>query len=229
MDANHETMIEAVRKHKLDDLVCPEYLHDALSGMGVSRSLVPYCGALSVDFGPDFGVLIHKGLLHRLSFPVLEAMLAKLEPVFANEVFVLLRAGSGEVNGGQTESEIAAHVSPILDFQRSWGAALHPKSSTKKATIISAWRVGNVGDDVVTLSAEHICREAGYDEVVFLGPNGNYDEIRNSDLVAIGGGGLIYDGDWENVSNYTAPAVFAKNLRIPTAVLGVGTQGIRKN
>lgn len=228
MDSYHTAMIAALAETDFSSLVCPEYLVDELHQKQLCQNVIPYC--LATDTKNQMaGIIIHKGLMHRIPFPVLKFLSKELDPVFANPVFLVLGQKKPSKLDSATTGEISNSLKILDNFIQTWGKLDRPKTTPKKAVIISAWNVGNIGDDVVTMEAQRICGEAGYGEVVLLGPNGNYDQIFDSNLVVIGGGGLIYDQDWANVSNYTAPAVMANNLGIPVAVLGVGTQGVKKD
>lgn len=99
--------------------------------------------------------------------------------------------------------------------------------SSKKVLISSANSYGNVGDDICGYSAEHLMKKAfpGADTRVTCPPY-RKDLVDWSDAVVIGGGGVIYDSDFDNVTNYMNYVDEAKRQGKLAYVLGVGIQGI---
>lgn len=97
----------------------------------------------------------------------------------------------------------------------------------RKYLITSANSYGNVGDDICGYSAEYLVKH--YDptaKVVVTCPPYNAALVDNADVVIVGGGGVIYDHDMNNVENYMSYIEHAHNDNKLTAVLGVGIQGI---
>lgn len=99
----------------------------------------------------------------------------------------------------------------------------------KNVLVISANGYGNVGDDICGYSGKYIIEEAfGIRNVTIrvVSPPVNDSDVDWADAVVIGGGGLLYDGDYNNVKNYMDPLEATIENGKKTAVLGVGVQGI---
>ena len=107
-----------------------------------------------------------------------------------------------------------------------------PPDASGTALIASAYGLGNIGDDAVTLVAGRIAAQAGFSRVIFAGAVASFDLVRQADVVMLGGGGLLYDtADGgapraQNVAYYAGLLRHAQELGRATAVLGIGVQGI---
>lgn len=97
-----------------------------------------------------------------------------------------------------------------------------------RVLIVSAAKMENVGDNVVSLVNEGLVwsySEAA--EVRYADLNEHpQSDVLWSDLVIVGGGGIIYDWAIENVDNYMQYIDLAKYARKTVIVSGVGVQGI---
>lgn len=178
------------------------------------------CGIDEID-----GIILHKGLLHRLGAPLVEHVHRTWTPTFANEVYIVYAREAVDVPDGD-RAEIARHLGPVEDFLRRPKATVRP-GRPKRATIVSAYGVGNVGDDLVSLASQRMLLDIGLEEVRLTGPTASLEDIEWCDVVALGGGGLFYDSSLQNVVNYLWPLQAAKAQHKPFVALGIGTQGIK--
>jgi polysaccharide pyruvyl transferase WcaK-like protein len=210
-------------------IAVPEYLFAAAAQLWPGRRVLPYYGLHPGDPPPDLAIL-HKGLLNRLSRPVLRDILDAGRPVLATEDFLLvrpaLRVAADSVRLDWLED--AARL-------RAWAvrpAPAAPPDPSGTALIASAYGLGNIGDDAVTLVAGRIAAQAGFRRVILAGAVASFDLVRDADVVMLGGGGLLYDtADGgapraQNVAYYAGLLRHAQELGRATAVLGIGVQGI---
>lgn len=210
-------------------IAVPEYLLGAATGRWPGRQVVPYYGLLPGGPLPDL-VVLHKGLLTRLGRPVLRAVLDGCRPVFASEDLLLLRPAL-RVAADSVRPDWREEVARL----RRWAEEPHtgtPPDPSGTALIASAYGLGNIGDDAVTVVAGRIAALAGFRRVILAGAIASFDLVREADLVMLGGGGLLYDtADGghprpENVAYYAGLLRHAQDLGRATAVLGIGVQGI---
>lgn len=101
------------------------------------------------------------------------------------------------------------------------------KLRTVKVVVISAYDMGNVGDNLVSEIAKRIAQSArrGRVRVRFSPPPYRSHDIEWADVVIMGGGGLIYDSDKRNIDNYMESLKHAQLMGKKTAIIGVGVQG----
>lgn len=95
--------------------------------------------------------------------------------------------------------------------------------------IIGAAMCGNIGDDLIAYVLKSFLIKGGLtreDVVIVPNPRDSINDIVESDLIIIGGGGLIYDYDMANVDNYCNVIHTANNYRIPVIMVGMGVQHI---
>jgi polysaccharide pyruvyl transferase WcaK-like protein len=93
--------------------------------------------------------------------------------------------------------------------------------------IASANSYGNVGDDVCGYSAEYLIKTVDSQaRTIITQPPFNEALAEQADTFIIGGGGILYDGDFQNVENYMQYVEYAQAHNHKSAVLGVGVQGI---
>lgn len=95
---------------------------------------------------------------------------------------------------------------------------------TKQILILGATGSKNVGDDILGLILQRMVQKTVPGVKVLIRPQHEREEIEASDLVIIGGGGLIYDATFENVTNYTSIILHAHDLGIPVYMAGMGVQ-----
>lgn len=230
MDDNALQMLAAVRRAPPASLLCPDYLFPPLAEAFPQARVLPYCAAATLDTEQAETTVIHKGALAAFGRARLRALLTESAPVFANAVFVVYRRRDLLAPGEAALDEAQqAHCGAVPAFLRS----PLPRGTPRRAAIVSAHGAGNVGDDAVSLAAALMARAAGCTEITYTGPAGRLEGLEDLALVLIGGGGLFYDSDYqgrpdyENVGNYLAPLAFAREIGLPSAVLGIGVQGIR--
>jgi polysaccharide pyruvyl transferase WcaK-like protein len=99
------------------------------------------------------------------------------------------------------------------------------KSSIK---IFGASNCGNVGDDLIALILQKYLRQAfgNEAEVDLIAQQKQYEEVKTADVLIVGGGGLIYDYDINNVRNYCNAINDAHDYRIPVYLMGMGVQHV---
>lgn len=95
---------------------------------------------------------------------------------------------------------------------------------TKQILIFGATGSNNVGDDILGLILQRMVQKTLPGANVLIRPQHERADIETSDLVVIGGGGLIYDATFENVTNYTSLILHAYDQGIPVYMVGMGVQ-----
>lgn len=96
-----------------------------------------------------------------------------------------------------------------------------------KFLVSSANGYGNVGDDICGYSAKYLAQKVCPGSKVFItSPPFNEHLAKVSDVVILGGGGIIYDRSEPNVENFMIYLDHAQKHNKPSIVLGVGVQGI---
>jgi hypothetical protein len=226
VDKHHKDMIAALKLASGDEVLVPDYLFEALSNALANARIIPYSAVTQLKSPiPDYAI-VHKGLMPRLPRQVLQALVIHGDVLHANEVFVVFARHAAGAGRSALDVTRRRHTQPVLDYVKR-DAGMRQRHADRRAVVVSAFGVGNVGDDAVSFGAREVLYRNGFDEVDLVGPNPDYSVIDSADLVVIGGGGLLYDSSFSNVSNYTAPIRYAYERGIPSAVLGVGTQGIR--
>lgn len=100
--------------------------------------------------------------------------------------------------------------------------------SKAKIKVFGASGCGNVGDDLIALILGEFIKNYFKDkvEVNFIPQQKQDEEIKDADVLIIGGGGLIYDYDINNVKNYCNAIEYAHSYRIPTYFMGMGVQHV---
>jgi polysaccharide pyruvyl transferase WcaK-like protein len=96
----------------------------------------------------------------------------------------------------------------------------------KKVKLFGASGAGNVGDDLIAVILQKYLQThlLGTDVSILL--QQHEQEVADADALIIGGGGLIYDYDWENVRIYTEMIHLAYSYRIPVFMMGMGVQHV---
>ncbi|MGO1079796.1 polysaccharide pyruvyl transferase family protein [Inquilinus sp. CA228] len=226
MDKHHKDMISSLKLAPGDEVLVPDYLFETLSKDLANARIIPYSAAAQLKSPVPDRAIVHKGLMPRLPRQSLQALVIHGDIVHANEVFVVFARHGGGTKPSVLDVARRRHSQPVLDYVKR-DIRVRPRSTDRRAVVVSAFGVGNVGDDAVSFGAREVLYRSGFDEVALVGPNPDYSVIDTADLVVVGGGGLLYDSSFSNVSNYTAPIRYAYERGIPSAVLGVGAQGIR--
>jgi hypothetical protein len=219
-------MISALKLAPGDEVLVPDYLFETLTKDLANARIIPYSAAAQLKSPVPDRAIVHKGLMPRLPRQSLQALVIHGDIVHANEVFVVFARHGGGTKPSVLDVARRRHSQPVLDYVKR-DIRVRSRSSDRRAVVVSAFGVGNVGDDAVSFGAREVLYRNGFDQVELVGPNPDYSVIDTADLVVIGGGGLLYDSSFSNVSNYTAPIRYAYERGIPSAVLGVGAQGIR--
>lgn len=222
LDTNLIQIIEFINSRKYECIIVPGYAHAILSEETPSVRYYSYIASFE-DIDDVDAIVIHKGLMHRIDKRIFLEAYFNWVPVFANDV-VCIFTKSGERNLGADLQR--QHLRPVENFV----AKLHNKhrkvNKPNSAVIVSAYGVQNVGDDLVSIASERMLLDVGIDEVTKSGPSVAIEDIEASDLVVLGGGGLLYDSDQENLENYLYPMRAAASRGKRTAILGVGSQGL---
>lgn len=98
-----------------------------------------------------------------------------------------------------------------------------------KIKVFGAANCGNVGDDLIAYVLKNYLMEnvgSREVEVSFIAQQQQFAEIPDADILIIGGGGLIYDYDINNVLNYCKTIKFAHDYRVPVFFMGMGVQHV---
>jgi polysaccharide pyruvyl transferase WcaK-like protein len=229
-DSIFQNMVRFVLSSDCQTIVVPDEMYQIVSKN--KKKIIPYIALTDADLRSCELVVVHKGAMHRLGFGALAAVSFQFRPVYADEVYVcyerkgliehdLPRAGDAE------EPEFLRHVPPVRDHMRTESFVRKQNRAAQSAVLISAYGVGNIGDDLVSFAAKKMLEDVGIGEVKLAGPSVSYEAICDADLIAVGGGGLFYDSDIVNCANYLYPILEAARQGKPSVVLGVGVQGIK--
>src|SRR5687767_877410 len=93
--------------------------------------------------------------------------------------------------------------------------------------IVAAHGYGNVGDDICAHSGAYLVSQTDPKlKTIITSPPYNPLVVRKADAVILSGGGIIYDRAEENVDNYLRYLEYGQKKGLPTAVIGIGVQGI---
>lgn len=96
----------------------------------------------------------------------------------------------------------------------------------RKYLITSANGYGNPGDDACGYGAAYAVKQADPGAVVKVTrPPFDVQLAEWADVIVVGGGGIIYDSDKDNVKNYMEYLEYAQEHHKLNVVLGVGVQG----
>ncbi|SPB15588.1 hypothetical protein NOV72_02808 [Caballeronia novacaledonica] len=226
-DSIFRNMVRLVQSSDCETVVVPDDMYAFVSKN--KKKIIPYIALTDGDLQSIDLVVVHKGAMHRLGYQALSAVAFSFEPTYADEVYVCYeRQGKRgiSVGAGEEAASFMQHVPPVRGYLAGEVVASRPRRAVQSAVLVSAYGVGNIGDDLVSLAAKKMLQDAGVPEVTLAGPNVRYDAIRNADVVAVGGGGLFYDSDVVNCGNYLYPLQEAQRQGKFAAVLGVGVQGI---
>lgn len=228
-DSIFQNMVRLVQSSDCETVVVPDDMYAFVSKN--KKKIIPYIALTDSDLQSIDLVVVHKGAMHRLGHQALSAVALSFKPTYADEVYVCYerggKSGSGiSVGAGEEGALFMQHVPPVRGYLAGEVVASRPRRAVQSAVLVSAYCVGNIGDDLVSLAAKKMLQDAGVPEVTLAGPNVTYDAIQNADVVAVGGGGLFYDSDIVNCGNYLYPLQEAQRQGKFAAVLGVGVQGI---
>ncbi len=93
--------------------------------------------------------------------------------------------------------------------------------------VASANGYGNAGDDICAVVSQELARQAGKKIRVKVTAPPFEDELANwADAIMLGGGGIIYDANKDNMENYLAYIDYGLKNNKKTIGLGLGEQGI---
>ena len=210
----------------------------------LSQSFKPMIYSHFDQATPPDVLVVHKGLLSHYDSDLLFAFRQAGAYVYGNSVFVILTRDLGHKQEGPSEhitvldryiengtSENAgSHADNTWFFDRWQRHERRPDlpiGDGKRIAIVSANRMGNFGDDLLTFATRNILLQAieGSD-IRVLAPPVEKEALTSIDCLVIGAGGLLYDGSLENVLNYMQPVALAAKAAIKTVCLGQGVQGI---
>jgi polysaccharide pyruvyl transferase WcaK-like protein len=100
--------------------------------------------------------------------------------------------------------------------------------SGAKVTVIGASMHDNAGDDMIAYQIKTLLSKSRVIDknITLTNPHLVDDSlIQNSDLIIIGGGGLLYSTELENLKQYNRIGKLAKKYNKPLGMICVGTQG----
>ncbi len=210
----------------------------------LSQSFKPMIYSLFDQPAPPDVLVVHKGLLGHYDFDLLFAFRRAGDYVYGNSVFVILTRNLPHKQEGPSEhitvldryiengtSESAGSQADNTWFFDRWQRHEPrpdlPIGDGKRIAIVSANRMGNFGDDLLTLATRNILLRAIEGSTVrVLAPPVEKEALTSIDCLVIGAGGLLYDGSLENVVNYMQPVALAAKAATKTICLGQGVQGI---
>jgi polysaccharide pyruvyl transferase WcaK-like protein len=228
-DSIFHNMVRLVQSSDCQAIAMPEHMVAAVDKS--KKRIIPYIALTANELHQCDLVVVHKGLLHRLGYETLSTLVMRFDATYADTVFVCYeprgRMGSGlSTPPGEERGAFIQHVPPVRNFLAGEDIELPHRERIESAVLVSAYGVGNVGDDLVSFAARKMLQDAGVPKVELAGPAVSRAAIAKADVVAVGGGGLFYDASLENVANYLYPLQEARRLGKFSAVLGVGVQGI---
>jgi polysaccharide pyruvyl transferase WcaK-like protein len=224
-DDNLGEALHALRSSAAGTVVVPDYLCSAQ--LGLAKEVFPYVALNEDTFSQIDAILIHKGLMHRVGMEIISRVYFSWSPCFANDVFVLFTKSPSKFSSKSDSSDLFDHLGPLETFLAGEPASFGRSKPLRTAAVVSAYGVGNIGDDLVSIASKQLLLDVGLSDIVLTGPAPTYEQICNADVIALGGGGLFYDYDIENIANYIYPLQEAKRQRKPFLALGVGVQGIQ--
>jgi len=173
-------------------------------------------------------VVLHKDRLEQLSNTFL-LDLENYDYVFGNQVFLIYvnpALNSKKLRGNAIHFSIHEALKRLKSFVKSHLKS-KPHSGKQTFLLVTANHCGNLGDDIITLTAQKLLQEKFPDAQVIVDfPPVSKKQLRGVDAVFLGGGGLLYDSCFQNAINYSTYFLAAQELDIPTFSLGIGTQGI---
>ena len=93
--------------------------------------------------------------------------------------------------------------------------------------VASANGYGNAGDDICAVVSQELVRNASKKhKVKVTAPPFNESLAEWADVIVLGGGGIIYDANKDNMENYLAYIEYGQEHGKKTVGLGLGEQGI---
>ena len=181
-------------------------------------------------------VILHKGLLGEISESFISTVAEHFHYSYGNPVFLVYTHQKMPCkSGNEHKSPLQSFMEKIhkkdiearLFFQKGRQGRSGEKQRSPRFLILSANKMGNIGDDLVTLASRDQVLCAYPDaEVRITSPPLYRDSIKWCDCLLLGGGGLLYDRCMKNCLNYCTPLLIANELGKKTACLGQGWQGI---
>lgn len=225
-DFHLEKLQSRIFELKPKSICLPEYLMPSIEELAKERkvqiSFIPYIVA-DFNLEADY-VVLHKGLLHRLNEELITKILLVYCLDYADEVYATFSKLPVPL-----KQDALVHIGAIeshLSLSKTETSRPTSKTSTR-AIVVSAYGVGNIGDDLVSIGCKNILENAGIKNIQLVGPSVDRQTISEADIVAVGGGGLFYDFEPDNVANYLYPLQEAKRQGKASLVLGIGVQGIQ--
>ena len=187
---------------------------------------LPYTFGYFTDLSTLDVILIHKDEIDFLSTKLLIHMQNNMHYAFGNSVFnVFTRTHVKE----KLEQKHLYPMENILE-NRFFEKNLFSKNSQRKIAIISAYGMGNIGDDLISLRAKSLLEQTYPEATIKLLPLPfSREKYSSYDTIVLGGGGVLYDADILNAINYTNILLYADDTGKECFGIGLGTQGIRSD
>ncbi len=176
MDKHHKDMISALKLAPGDEVLVPDYLFETLTKDLANARIIPYSAAAQLKSPVPDRAIVHKGLMPRLPRQSLQALVIHGDIVHANEVFVVFARHGGGTKPSVLDVARRRHSQPVLDYVKR-DIRVRSCSSDRRAVVVSAFGVGNVGDDAVSFGAREVLYRNGFDQVELVGPNPDYSVI----------------------------------------------------
>jgi polysaccharide pyruvyl transferase WcaK-like protein len=206
----------------------------------LSETFRPPIYSLLGEAQPPDALVVHKGLIGRYDLDMLRAFRRDGAYVFGNGVFLILTRTPTPSYKGAPEhvtvldryletgrDENARAQAEHTDYFERWHEGEPVRGGGARIAVVSASRMGNFGDDLLTFATRKVLlRAAEGANVRIFAPPVEQEAVSDIDILALGAGGLLYDGSRENVLNYMHPLALAARRGIKTICIGQGVQGI---
>ncbi len=198
--------------------------------VAMSNRFYPY--QYSYCFGTDrrLAVMAHKDMMHKLNPALLD-----MDVYYDNSVFIILTNAdvrsslAVQLRADEIRKEIEVYKSSDFMAAKPWKVR-RGSDSSKRILIVGAGGLGNTGDNLIADAISSVCLDVFGDANIFCSSfEVSEADIRDVDLVVIGGGGIVYGTEHakdarQNLANYFFIPYLCKAHNIPCIVTSVGLQ-----
>ena len=199
--------------------------------MEFSSKFYPYEYSFALKPGVRFGICIHKDQFHAVCADVVEQIDKPTQVVFENDVFIIVTSTDRYRNNLKAYKSWMTfrdlRLRNILGKNQSSVWAVEGQG-TKKALVVGASNMGNIGDDLIAKKIGGIILGLHKDyEVHYCDFNITYPDLDEYDLVVVGGGGIVYSSQFvnnecQNLANYFKVPIWCKKKNISCIAMGIG-------
>ncbi|WP_250462453.1 polysaccharide pyruvyl transferase family protein [Microbulbifer litoralis] len=181
-------------------------------------------------------VVLNKAQIDRYDDSFVDSVQDSFVYAFGNSVFnVYVKDGvtsCPDLNHKYRRLSVEHVIKRAVKYQRGFPLLHKIKSKLTNKTptilVVSASKFGNAGDDAITESAVKILEKSFKGAYIRLArPPFRRCDVDGADIVALGGGGVLYDSCFNNAMNYCDYLFYAKSRGKRTLGIGLGTQGIK--